>query len=145
MRQLELYYDDNHHIVHSVLRDLSQSESGTACEVDANCYQTDYFYDGDLLVEAVYSDDNFATYDYDDLGRMVYRNDPRAHLSPQLCISLMMKPDWRLRSILMGSVNCGEKSKHHASTRMMPAETVTLADDLGNTSEYTYTWLRLIH
>ena len=45
MRQLEFYFDDNHHVAHSVLRDLSRSDSGAACLVEATCFQTNYIYE----------------------------------------------------------------------------------------------------
>jgi YD repeat-containing protein len=84
LRQLELTYNDQHHIVHSVLRDLSMSHQGDACSFDQNCLELQYEYEGNLLVQVTYSDGQIANYDYDAANRLRYHNDPYAPVASQM-------------------------------------------------------------
>ncbi|MCA0456862.1 MAG: DUF6531 domain-containing protein [Chloroflexi bacterium] len=82
-RQIELYYDDAHHIVTSRLRDLTQSDaaSGT-CNLDESCFETQYTYTGDFLTGVTYPDGQQAAYEYDEMGRLIRHDDPHAPVAP---------------------------------------------------------------
>lgn len=84
LRQLELYYDTQAHIVRSVLRDLTASASGSACMVDQNCFEIRYSYRDGYLTEVAYPGGQVARYSYDDLGRLILADDPRMPVAPRM-------------------------------------------------------------
>ncbi len=82
-RQLELYYDDDHHIIRSILRDMTVSAAdATACLQEESCFETTYRYTNGLLTGVVYPGGQTATYEYDLLGRLIRHDDPRAPMTP---------------------------------------------------------------
>lgn len=83
-RQIELYYDANHHITRSVLRDLTQSAQGDTCQPDAGCFETRYRYNNGLLTQVQYASGQTATYAYDAMGRLIVHHDPRAPIMPRM-------------------------------------------------------------
>ena len=82
-RQLELYYDENHHVGMTRLRDLGVTTEGD-CAFNAGCLQTTYEYSDGLLTRVIYFDGQIATYSYDDAGYLVEHHDPRAPISPMM-------------------------------------------------------------
>lgn len=80
-RQLELYYDANHHIVRSILRDMTQAAPDT-CVQENLCFETTYSYTNGLLTGVVYPGGQEATYTYDSSGRLIRHDDPRAPIAP---------------------------------------------------------------
>jgi YD repeat-containing protein len=83
-RQIELYYNRDHRIVRSILRDLTLSTVGEACEAADNCFEARYSYDGGRLVEVAYPGGQTAVYRYDAVGRLIAHDDPRAPLHPRM-------------------------------------------------------------
>lgn len=82
-RQIELYYEDAHHIVMSRLRDLTQSDAASGnCTLEDSCFEVTYSYTNGLLTGVTYPDGQQATYTYDELGRLVRHDDPRAPVAP---------------------------------------------------------------
>ena len=85
-RRLELYYDGPR-VVRSVLRDLTVYADGETpdpdiCEADANCYEVRYAYEDGYLVRVDYPDGGQANYTYDEAGRLIAHDDPRAPVAP---------------------------------------------------------------
>ncbi|GAB4518049.1 MAG: hypothetical protein OHK0046_25300 [Anaerolineae bacterium] len=88
-RRLELYFDDNNHIVRSVLRETTgipvlEDINVATCSPEANCFETLYTYTGDLLTGVRYADGRTATYTYDEDNRLIAHNDPRAPIAPSM-------------------------------------------------------------
>ncbi len=87
-RRIELYYNTRHHVIRSVLREtrgLSLNALDTsACDITANCFETRYRYNGDLLVGVEYPDGQRATYEYDESGQMVAHDDPLAPVAQSM-------------------------------------------------------------
>lgn len=81
-RQLALYYDDAGRIVRSVLQDVTAGDDAT-CDA-ATCFETQYRYDARRLVGVTYADGSEATYTYDDIGRLIAHDDPRAPVHPAM-------------------------------------------------------------
>jgi YD repeat-containing protein len=146
LRRLELYYDAEHRIIRSVLRDTSLyddlAQIDTAnCSVTASCYETHYTYDGGYLTGVIYPDGSRATYTYDDSGRLSGHDDPRAPVSPVMAYTYgeagaiqaeITPPDgasfvWR--NVNRVRIDEGE------STRF-----ATVTDEYGSTRTYTYAW-----
>lgn len=103
MRRLELTIDlETHHIARSILRDMTgvdvdalnaalleqvsdaPDEIDTRCEADENCFEIEYGYENGYLKEVTYPDGLVATYEYDNLGRLVGHDDPRAPIAPSM-------------------------------------------------------------
>lgn len=95
LRQLELYYDSNHHIVRSVLRDITRPGAldSESCDFENNCLETIYNYNDDGLLETVYyADGTQASYSYESeedveeerAVRLIGHDDPRAPVSAQM-------------------------------------------------------------
>lgn len=87
-RRLELYFE-GHHIVRSVLRDMIYVENTldvdtSVCDLEDNCFETKYGYDGKYLVEVLYADGTTAEYSYDEPGRMTGHDDPRAPIAARM-------------------------------------------------------------
>ncbi|MBI1280893.1 MAG: hypothetical protein GC179_22405 [Anaerolineaceae bacterium] len=83
MRQLELYYDKSNHIVMSRLRDLLNSDvEGGACNLDESCFEVKYGYTDGRLTDVTYPGGQKATYAYDEQGRLIRHDDPRAPVAP---------------------------------------------------------------
>jgi YD repeat-containing protein len=73
-RQLELYYDSNHHIIRSILRDKTlASPNSSECLQENSCFETTYSYTNGLLTGVVYPGGQAARYEYDLMGRLIRR------------------------------------------------------------------------
>ncbi len=82
-RQIELYYDKSNHIVMSRLRDLTQGGSEiSGCDQKQSCFEVQYSYTNGRLTGVTYSSGQQATYAYDDQGRLIRHDDPRAPIAP---------------------------------------------------------------
>ncbi len=136
-RQLEIYFNSENHIRMTRLRSLLGSQAGD-CTLEANCLEVRYEYSGDLLTRVTYPDGQIASYAYDDAGRLVEHQDPRAPISPRMRYSydqdggiaeIVLLDDaqqqypWRWLS--GGSVN-GDRRQ------------ATLTDEWGNARTYSY-------
>lgn len=84
LRQIELYFDVNHHVTRTVLRP-TQHESSMDCLLDNACFENTYTVDAEgSLTDVVYADKTFATYRYHDAVQapgnslMCYHSDPKA-------------------------------------------------------------------
>src|SRR5690606_11979717 len=74
MRQLKLYYDADHHIVRSILRDLTMTDTD-ACLVEQSCFEITYEYTDGHLTRVNYPGGQTATYTYDGIGRLIRHDD----------------------------------------------------------------------
>ncbi len=84
-RQIELFYDQSHHIVMSRLRDLLKADvEGGACNLDESCFEVKYGYTGGRLTEVTYPGGQKAAYAYDEQGRLIRHDDPRAPIAPTM-------------------------------------------------------------
>mgnify|MGYP000152973822 CR=1 FL=1 len=85
-RSLELYYNSDHHIIRSVLRDrVLRPDFRLACELGDNCYETLYRYDNLMRLEQViYPNRQSAIYEYDTNNLLVCHTDPRAPIAPNM-------------------------------------------------------------
>ncbi len=82
-RQIELYYDKANHIVMSRLRDFLKADvEGNACNLDESCFEVKYGYTDGRLTDVTYPGGQKATYAYDDQGRLIRHDDPRAPIAP---------------------------------------------------------------
>ena len=137
-RQLELYYDDNHHIVKAIMRDMTIGADETTCVLADNCVQTLYSYSPDgLLTGVAYADGTVAEYRYDDLGRMVRLNDPRAPITQSMGITYSDDGEVTLTEAQFGDTAFVYQQADvdiSANTRIS-----AITDRLGNTVRYTYT------
>ena len=73
MRRLELYYDESHHIIRSVLRDMTAEPNPadvdtSVCDLNRNCFEVLYEYQDDRLATVHYADGQQAVYRYDESG-----------------------------------------------------------------------------
>ncbi|HEX2622552.1 MAG TPA: DUF6531 domain-containing protein, partial [Phototrophicaceae bacterium] len=145
-RQLELYYDDHNHIIRSVLRDTTNSESFAPCIPTSQCFETIYSYENGRLDQVTYSDGQTAIYTYDDAGRLIQHHDPRAPIAPDMSYNYT---EQRLVSI---DVLTGQDADNDGATDVLPWLTIqtlqgdrppdrkiTIKDHLNRTREYTYT------
>jgi len=81
-RQIELYYDKSNHIVMSRLRDLLKSDAAAGtCDLDKSCFEVKYGYTDGRLTDVTYPGGQKATYAYDDQGRLIRHDDPRAPIA----------------------------------------------------------------
>ncbi|MBC8171310.1 MAG: RHS repeat protein, partial [Anaerolineae bacterium] len=137
-RQLELYYDDNQHIIRSVLRDTTRSEPFSECLITSQCFETLYLYENGRLTAVIYDDGQTAAYTYDDTGRMIQHNDPRAPVAPRMTYNYT---EQRLESILVEMD--GEPLPWRTILTVQgdrpPERKITIKDELERTREYTYT------
>jgi YD repeat-containing protein len=135
-RQLELYYDSNHRIIQTILRDMTLGADESTCILADNCVLTEYTYSADGLLTGVnYADGQSATYTYDEMGRLAGVSDPRAPLAPQLTVTY---------DAVSGEANAlaiGTDTLHQALsvTSNATSRTVSVTDRLGNTTSHTYT------
>lgn len=141
LRRLELYYNVDHQIVRSVLRDLSQGEPASLAECDpnANCFETLYVYDLGRLTEVLYSDGQLAQYRYDEFGRMIKQTDPYAPLSTETSYGYSAGGD--IASVTLA--NGGESIiwRTLAYQDIEGERQVTVTDELTNSRTYVYTRL----
>lgn len=146
-RQLELYFDQNHHVYRSVLRDLSLSESSSdTCAVEDNCFEILYIYQGDFLVEVYYPNGEIATYAYDDAGRLTYHNDHRAPIQPTMRYEYYDNGTFAAGYVLPEAADPATEGT--AWRVLTEAEfnqnrarrIVRVTDERGNTREYQYRW-----
>ena len=84
-RQLELYYNSDHHVIRSILRDTSSGVDSAVCEAALNCFQTTYEYDLEgRLVNVTYADGQNGVYTYDDANHLIAHDDSRAPISQRM-------------------------------------------------------------
>lgn len=142
MRRLELYYDDQARIERSVLRDLSLAPDARTCDVSINCYETTYSYnERGFLSQVVYADGTRASYTYDDLGRLIGHDDPRAPVNPRM---VYRYPDeGGIEIDMVGSDGTalpwrmvGTPELNEAGTAITVRET----DEFGRSRSYRYAW-----
>ncbi len=82
-RQIELFYDKSHHVILSRLRDLLKADvEGGVCNLDESCFEVKYGYTNGRLTEVTYPGGQKATYAYDEQGRLIRHDDPRAPIAP---------------------------------------------------------------
>lgn len=148
-RQLELYYDEDHHIDHSILRGVDDFiESCRAGSTDdEGAFETFYHYDTGLLTAVDYADCQQATYSYDNNQILNHHDDPRAPIAPQMAYrydengfvnAVIEAPDtapmiWRARTgfnIINNAVNLPDRRQ------------VSIAGDEFAERTYTYQLVR---
>ncbi len=82
-RQIELFYDKSNHIIMARLRDLLKADvEGGACNLDESCFEVKYAYTDGRLTDVTYPGGQKATYAYDEQGRLIRHDDPRAPIAP---------------------------------------------------------------
>lgn len=83
-RQLELFYNTEHRIERTQLRDLTQSQTGDVCVAVSDCFGVEYRYTEGQLTEVVYHDTYRATYNYDSNNRLQEHNDAFAPIASRM-------------------------------------------------------------
>lgn len=147
LRQIELYFDADHHVYRSRLRDLTLSATGEDCSPAQNCFETFYTYENGFLVAVDYPEQTGARYDYDESGRLLYHDDPRAPLYQTMTYSY--HADGTLNTINV--LPAGETAAAPAARVwriLSPAaldtnrerRTVEVTDEHGNLSTFAYRW-----
>ncbi|GAB4522148.1 MAG: hypothetical protein OHK0046_34380 [Anaerolineae bacterium] len=137
-RQLELYFDIEHHIYRSVLRDrTTQPDFRLACDLSDNCYETLYKYEEDRLVQVIYPNGQEAIYTYDENHRLVAHNDPRAPIAP------VMRYSYDESGRLLTAQIDGEQAPANAGNWLSlnyaaPGETV-VTTEAGDETRYSFT------
>jgi len=140
-RRIELYYNADHQIIRSVLRDMTSGEPSALADCDPknNCFETLYVYDADRLTQVLYSDGQLATYGYDEAGHLTDQTDAYAPLSPHTTYTYSENGD--LKSVTLAN---GSETLLWRSLSYVEAEgerQVTVTDELGHTRTYAYTRL----
>lgn len=125
-RELLLTYDSNHHIVLSVLRDVN---AGTE-------YRTEYLYEGNLLTRVRYPDGLEATYEYDDVGRLLKHNDPRAPIAREMVYTYSVDGGLETASIVTSDGDILWRSFAVEDTGT--ERRVTVTNQLGGTETWVY-------
>lgn len=137
-RHMHLLYDAHGRIQRAILRDTTLTSAGDPCRPADNCYTVEYEYDAAGRLMAVrYADGSEGRYTYDNGGRLIAHDDPRAPIAPQmrytyaaneLISAAIRNPDgtetaWRALSL----------AEISPTTR-----TVTVTDEWGRVRRYTY-------
>ncbi len=137
-RRLELYYNSDHRIVKSIMRDMTIGADETTCVLADNCIQTTYTYSPDgLLTGVAYADGTVAEYRYDEFGRLVRFNDPRAPITQSMSMTYNADGEVIITEVQSGSTPFVYQQADvdiSANTR-----TSTITDRLGNRVRHTYT------
>ena len=139
-RQLELYYDGNHRIIKTILRDMTLGADESACGLADNCVQTQYTYSPDgLLTEVIYADGQIATYTYDEMGRLARVSDPRAPLFPNFGIGYDEVGEALVIQAIPPDAESFVYQQMTASNTNATTRVATVTDRLGNATTHTYT------
>lgn len=140
MRRLELYFDDQHHIVRAVLRDLTGLDIAgidtSQCDPQANCFETRYTYADDLLVQVDYPDGQSARYEYTE-GLLTRHDDPRAPIAPGMAYRYDENGGFLSGTIQAESGEINWRELVVASSDES-GRIAALTDERGNTQRYTY-------
>ncbi|MCL4253820.1 MAG: hypothetical protein KJ043_08580, partial [Anaerolineae bacterium] len=136
-RRLELYYNSDHHIVKAIMRDMTIGADESTCVLADNCVQTTYTYSPDgLLTGVAYADGTSAEYAYDDLGRMVRFNDPRAPITQSMGMTYSEDGEVIITEAQLGDTAFVYQQADVDVTSSTRTSTIT--DRLGNSISYTY-------
>jgi YD repeat-containing protein len=135
-RRLELYYNDQHRIIKSILRDMTIGADESTCTLDDNCQQILYTYSSDgLLTRVDYPDGTVALYEYDENGRMTRIDDPRAPIAHLMNITYDADGE-----VITTQVGDSPTVYQQASVNITNTSRVSgITDRLGNRVNYTYT------
>ena len=123
-RQIEIYYNEDHHIERAILRDLN--EPVATCREDEDAFITNYTYTDDLLANVDYADCQQASYGYDNNNVLNRHDDPRAPIATHMAYrhdengflnAIIEQPDappmiWRARTefnIINNAVNVPDR------------------------------------
>jgi len=141
LRRIELYYNVDHQIVRSVLRDVSLGEPASlaGCDPKENCFETLYVYEAGRLVEVLYSDGQLAQYRYDDIGRLITQTDPYAPLAPDTNYGYSEGGD--IASVTLANSTESLIWRTLTYQDIEGERQATVSDELGNTRTYVYTRL----
>jgi YD repeat-containing protein len=137
-RQLELYYNEAHHIVKTILRDMTIGADATTCTLADNCVQTDYVYENGLLTQVTYADGQFAAYVYDELGRLTGVSDPRAPITPNFGMSYDEFGE-ALGIVITNADDTALTYQQLSVSSTTTSRVATIIDRLGNSTSHTYT------
>lgn len=137
LRQLELYYNAQHRIERSVLRDLTQSQTDQPCELTQNCYEHGYTYDDEgRLIQVDYAEGYQATYEYDANGYLITHDDLRASIAPQMTYEYV---DDEVRTInIVADGGSVPWRAYGIPVENEEQRVITETDELGNTRTFTY-------
>lgn len=145
LRQLELYYNTDHRIVRSVLRDMTQNGAATQanCTVAQNCFEALYTYRNDLLTQVTYNDGRQATYNYDGNTRqLIAHDDPYAPIAPRMLYDY--GNDGSVTSIdIVDPTGAGAPvawRRLNSPSVSSGVLSVAVTNELGNTQQYRYTF-----
>ncbi len=160
-RRIELYFDANHHVVTSILRDLtaisdmtsldtslrqvtqtlqqaldsskSVSNDNFECNIEDNCYLTRYEYQNNLLTQVIYPIGEVALYQYNDPeNRLTYHNDPRAPISKEINYT------YGNNGLLTATLPTGQNWQTLTTSINETTKTVQATDEYQNVHSYTY-------
>lgn len=147
MRQLELYYDANHHIIRSILRDLTNnSDDAASCDAAQNCFEILYEYENGYLTGVVYPDGQRATYLYNDTGQLIYHDDVRAPIARTMQYTYQSQERGIAQALILPP---GTPSNAQAETSLLwqqlssaaasgSERIVEMTDEYGTVREFTY-------
>jgi len=136
-RQLELYYDAEHRIIKTILRDMTIGADESTCDLADNCVQTTYTYQNGLLTGVTYADGQTATYAYDEFGRLIGFDDPRAPISQRMNFVYNEIGEVISSEIVQADANTVYELSNPATSGN--TRTATITDRLQNVVTYTYT------
>lgn len=146
LRRLELYYNGDHHIIRSVLRDMTQVDDLTAvdlsiCNEEVNCYETRYIYENDYLTAVIYADGSRAAYTYDEHGKLSYHDDPRAPIASRMAYTYGENDQLAIHTIRADetAVLWREVSPPRINQDDQ-TRSVDVVDEYNNRRTYTYAW-----
>lgn len=132
-RTLSLTYNDDGHITQATL----SSADG------ANQQTTDYRYTDGYLTGITYADGTTASYSYDNNGRLIEHNDPRAPISPHMRYAY--DANGNVETVLLVNDN-GEEIPHRFYLIIVDTNNgqrrTAVIDEMNNRREYTYRYTR---
>ena len=144
-RQLELYYDDSHHIVRSILRDLTIADADSdACLAEQSCFEIGYEYTDGRLTQVSYPGGQTAAYNYDNIGRLIRHDDPRAPVTPVMGYVYANEIDgYVVEAYVLDADEAAPSEPLALWRRLSVSETrderqATVTDELGNQTTYVY-------
>jgi YD repeat-containing protein len=146
LRRLELYYNEDHRVSRSVLRDMTAFDTLdgidlAVCDPSANCFETVYSYNDGFLTGVRYADGSTATYQYNEDGRLAAHDDPRAPISPEMTYTY--GPGDELLIEVVEADGSARVWRHINRVRIDEDDAlrlVTVADEYNNTRTYSYAW-----
>lgn len=138
-RQIELYYDENHHIIRSVLRDLTTDNDITTCDPANTCFEIIYNYENGYLQSVTYPSGEQTSYVYEN-GLLIEHNDQRAPISPYMRYSY--DSDGAIQDIQIIDTSQPDAPVLWRQLQAAPSNTGeianTLTDDKGTQQTFTY-------